>query len=125
MTDNELSLLNKWVKALRSGNYRQSTGYLRSEDEKGYKYCCLGALCDITDSNRWTENGFWGDKNNCLNNCLNDVNPLYDILGPDGSIKDINIGTRSYCWLTNINDHAGLSFSDIADIIEDQFIKEK
>ena len=33
-----------WIKALRSGEYEQGTGYLRSEDNK---FCCLGVLCDI------------------------------------------------------------------------------
>jgi len=33
----------KWVKALRSGEYKQGREYLRKDD----KYCCLGVLCDI------------------------------------------------------------------------------
>lgn len=33
----------KWVDALRSGKYEQSSGQLRSEDG----FCCLGVLCDI------------------------------------------------------------------------------
>lgn len=33
----------KWVAALRSGKYEQSTGALRKEDG----YCCLGVLCDL------------------------------------------------------------------------------
>lgn len=34
----------KWLNALRSGDYKQTTGAL--QDEKGY--CCLGVLCEIT-----------------------------------------------------------------------------
>jgi hypothetical protein len=33
----------KWVKALRSGEYKQGMGTLKRED----KYCCLGVLCDL------------------------------------------------------------------------------
>lgn len=33
----------KWVAALRSGEYRQGRGALRSGDE----YCCLGVACDL------------------------------------------------------------------------------
>lgn len=33
----------KWVKALRSGRYRQAEGYL---EELG-SYCCLGVLCKV------------------------------------------------------------------------------
>lgn len=43
----------KWVKALRSGKYKQTTGTLREEDydcvtqETELRYCCLGVLADI------------------------------------------------------------------------------
>lgn len=36
-------IAQKWVEALRSGNYTQTTKTLR--DDKGY--CCLGVLCDL------------------------------------------------------------------------------
>lgn len=38
-----------WVTALRSGKYKQGTGYLRSH--KGY--CCWGVACDLIDPNEW------------------------------------------------------------------------
>jgi hypothetical protein len=33
-----------WVKALRSGEYKQGTGHLR---DKNNNFCCLGVLCNI------------------------------------------------------------------------------
>jgi len=33
----------KWVSALRSGEYQQTKGFLRKEDG----FCCLGVLCDL------------------------------------------------------------------------------
>lgn len=44
MTEN-LCLLNrqKWIKALRSGKYKQGKGYLHHAD----KYCCLGVAQDL------------------------------------------------------------------------------
>ena len=33
----------KWLKALRSGKYKQGKGELR----EGGKFCCLGVLCDL------------------------------------------------------------------------------
>jgi hypothetical protein len=33
----------RWVEALRSNNYKQAKGYLKTEDG----FCCLGVLCDI------------------------------------------------------------------------------
>ena len=34
----------EWVAALRSGEYKQGTGVLRSEANE---FCCLGVLCDL------------------------------------------------------------------------------
>lgn len=34
---------DKWVKALRSGKYRQGRGSLQVNDA----FCCLGVLCDL------------------------------------------------------------------------------
>ncbi len=34
----------KWVAALRSGDYQQTTGQLRDDDNA---FCCLGVLCNI------------------------------------------------------------------------------
>jgi hypothetical protein len=38
----------RWLAALRSGNYEQGKGSLSKIDKKGnVSYCCLGVLCDI------------------------------------------------------------------------------
>lgn len=39
----------KWLKALRSGEYKQTTGGLREVnlDEETMGFCCLGVLCNI------------------------------------------------------------------------------
>ena len=34
----------QWIKALRSGKYKQGRGALRKTDNT---YCCLGVLCDL------------------------------------------------------------------------------
>lgn len=37
-----------WVKALRSGRYRQATDTLRYVDSsKNMRYCCLGVACNL------------------------------------------------------------------------------
>ena len=38
----------KWVKALRSGKYKQGQTWLKQYDKKGQEqYCCLGVLCEL------------------------------------------------------------------------------
>ncbi len=41
----------KWIKALRSGDYRQGRGKLsRANFVTGdYEYCCLGVLCEVLE----------------------------------------------------------------------------
>lgn len=34
----------KWIKALKSGDYKQGTGQLRDKDNN---FCCLGVLCNL------------------------------------------------------------------------------
>jgi len=42
------AIMKKWVKALKSGNYKQTVNTLCSIDEKDQKrYCCLGVLTDL------------------------------------------------------------------------------
>ena len=39
----------EWLERLRSGEYEQIQGRLRSDDG----YCCMGVLCEIIDPNKW------------------------------------------------------------------------
>lgn len=47
------TIMKKWVKALRSGKYKQGRGTLCQVDKKGNKsFCCLGVLCDLYNKDR-------------------------------------------------------------------------
>lgn len=40
--------MKKWVKALRSGKFKQGTGILKQFNSKGEaEHCCLGVLCEL------------------------------------------------------------------------------
>lgn len=49
----------KWLKALRSGDYKQGKNVLHSAGKRGnHKFCCLGVLCDLYLNEKkkdWTE----------------------------------------------------------------------
>jgi hypothetical protein len=45
----------KWVNALRSGEYEQGQGVLRSSD----KFCCLGVLCDLYLNEVLDPDSYW------------------------------------------------------------------
>lgn len=50
----------KWLEALRSGDYKQTTGALRIKTDDGFTYCCLGVLeqirCDDVEGKRFPAN---------------------------------------------------------------------
>lgn len=37
----------KWLKALRSGEYKQAKSALKEKSEDGFKHCCLGVACEV------------------------------------------------------------------------------
>jgi hypothetical protein len=47
-------VMDKWIAALRSGQYNQGRGKLKSSNG----YCCLGVLCDVLPS----EAGVWSSQ---------------------------------------------------------------
>jgi len=108
----------KWVAALRSGNYKQGTGYL----ERNGCHCCLGVLCEISK----LETGFGIDENRMeniynLNGCGNEriFNTIREWSGLEymsGGSVFIDSGIKS---LANHNDD-GRTFLEIADAIEAQ-----
>jgi hypothetical protein len=112
---------NKWTTALRSGEYTQGTGNLRSA---GDKFCCLGVLCDLAvkaeiipvpvnigQSYRYGAEGDMGHW--FLPESVREWAGL-DSTDPDWLRDD---GTFS---LSRMNDN-GKTFDEIADVIEEKF----
>ena len=109
--------MEKWVKALRSGDYKQGTGKLIGSGEP--YYCCLGVLCDISTLGSW-------DTESCFAYKTDGKNTLYDSLLPQTVINwaGLNSGNGNRTddpanSLARLNDN-GTSFAKIADIIEEQ-----
>lgn len=45
-------IAKKWVKALRSGKYKQGKHALKTETKHGTQHCCLGVLCELYQQDR-------------------------------------------------------------------------
>lgn len=98
------SIKEKWVAALRSGNYKQTQERLR--DESGH--CCLGVLCEVFDPTRWLPDGsnyyeYQGDPS--------DINLPYTVK------YEVGINSDNEDTLMEMND-SGKTFTEIADFIE-------
>jgi hypothetical protein len=51
-------IMQKWIAALRSGEYQQGVELLAYKHDGGTSYCCLGVLCDVINypKKEWFEN---------------------------------------------------------------------
>ena len=102
----------KWVDALRSGEYQQTQE--RLHDENGF--CCLGVLCDLYGKENNVE---WNLANNGHNYKFQDKeshlpSSVIEWAGVEDRSPDINNGTET---LAGLND-SGCTFEEIAHIIE-------
>lgn len=111
----------EWVDALRSGEYKQTKGNLRTDSG----FCCLGVLCDLYAKHKpacWKPsdctgfNHYWfypdaDDMNACSQTLPNAVYKWAEL--PENN--PIAIRNRS---LAELND-GGYSFTEIANIIEE------
>ena len=105
----EKKLKAKWVKALRSKEYKQGTGRLRNADTN--EYCCLGVLCDISGLGNWKIG-------------LDGSYYKYEEHGRAGVLvpkllKVVGLIEAEQANLYNLNDDDGKDFYEIADYIEE------
>jgi hypothetical protein len=111
----------KWLTALRSGEYGKTTGKLCQDN----KYCCLGVLCEIQqrpkENNKESifPNSFLFDDSS---NYLSKENDLFEILSSDGRFRgfSIKVGSSNFQSLAKINDGMD-SFDEVIEVIEQYF----
>ena len=106
-----------WVKALRSGEYKQTRGQLRNEDS----YCCLGVACDLYSKHVLKKDAWRQYKTSVLSYTFlgqGGALPIQVIkwLGIRGDYGELKGGTT----LMKMNDDPSLEegFETIADVIE-------
>ena len=106
----ERKLADKWIAALRSGEYRQTTEVLKEQSEDGgHKHCCLGVLCEIDGS---------------MDDYIGQGSPKYrngpvwnEELAPTHAMA-LGFGPHEQNYFVDLNDKAGLDFEEIADVVD-------
>lgn len=114
--------VQKLLDALRSGEFTQAQGQLR----RGDGHCCLGVACEVYK--RETGNGTWTHLDDEPRFVASDhaddwsahllpptVKEWYGFSSEAGRFED---AVAYFTCLTDLNDCGGLSFEDIADVIE-------
>ena len=125
--------MKKWVKALRSGKFKQGQGTLKQYDRKGNaQHCCLGVLCElynkdmkknkkkmlpekVCDNDSDFSHGYsrFGGKKEDL------PKEVKDWAGMSSSLGNFDDPFSQPC-LADLND-TGQKFKTIADIIEKNY----
>jgi hypothetical protein len=125
-------IAKKWVKALRSGKYKQGKGYLKQLNSKNEpRHCCLGVLCELYDQQMKKNHKKTLYVEHMINSESGTVVEFISFNKHDGGLpKEVREWANmiSPCgefvndkdrveYLSDLNDN-GKKFSTIADIIE-------
>lgn len=124
------NVMKKWVKALRSGKYKQGQRVLKQTNGEGKtSHCCLGVLCELyNDQMRKNKKKTLSEKiqhgihyiNKCDEKLPEIVKEWAGLYNDIGSFKDSPESFEYYNGLSDMND-LGCSFKKIATIIEKQW----
>lgn len=116
---------NKWIIALRSGEYKQTCERLRYKDS----YCCLGVLTDLYDKYIQNDNHEWYEEDGkygyVSDGCIFEATLPESVMKWAG-LKECNPTVREermglpITSLAYLNDNEDLDFNQLADIIEAQ-----
>lgn len=107
----DVELKAKWVKALRSGEYKQGRGYLRQVESNSF--CCLGVLCDIIDPENWREL----EDMYSFSKKSTDGSEYYGVMPPETK-NMAGVSADEEQRLMEMNDNKHNSFEEIAGYIE-------
>lgn len=104
------TIKKKWVKALRSGNYKQGKERLRTTKTDGSSYyCCLGVLADVLGC-EWIEGAEIAR--------FKEEKQISAAIIPHRVADKIKLPAIKQDKLISMNDGAGRSFNYIASYIE-------
>lgn len=131
---NEAFIREKWLPALRSGEYKQGKSFLRDEHDQ---FCCLGVACDVIANENLIEGVGWSNDSGTYGPVheFGKLDDLYTLRGgtlPPLVVRFLGItgqgklarpipgknGRGTFSSLAQLNDYGDLDFHELADVIE-------
>ena len=120
--------MEKFVAALRSGEYRQGMGELCTPsypEQDGPEHCCLGVACDVSGLGKWAPSGVYVIGRSKFSSYLPDQ--VADWLGigttnPELEFPDPDTDAVHILKATDANDSWEYSFEEIADAFERKYL---
>lgn len=104
----------KWIAALTSGEYEQTTKMLHRTNNG---YCCLGVLCDVVDAGKW-QDVVDGCSSYVGQYSLEQPGRCYTSMPPATLMAVVELKYTEAMMLSSMNDR-GHGFEDIAHFIEE------
>ncbi len=113
----ERDYLAEWLVALRSDKYKQGKGALKLSFQKEDRFCCMGVLCDVVDTTKWSKSKTYTDTL-LYGDTKCDIFPPANIrIIPKDQLTQSH---RSIMYaLAGFNDDSGYDFKKIADWIQE------
>lgn len=121
--------MRKFIKALRSGKYKQGRTALRRREQA---YCCLGVACDVSKKGRWQyQKAHKVYKYICNDNTASLSTlpaPVAEWLGIDSADPMLTVSSCyssiiGTIWqATRANDNLRSTFAEIADAFERTYL---
>lgn len=115
----------KWIEALRSGEYVQGTGCLHNADNGSF--CCLGVLCDLADQEGIiTSFGSEEDHDGLNGNVYTYDSEKFVLpksvrdwagIAQDNPLMSTGMNLMD---IAELNDHYRYNFERLAELIDDQ-----
>lgn len=118
MNDINKEAINKWIEALRSGEYKQGYYRLRTYSKKEDTFCCLGVACDVLKDEL---DGEWVQKADDYTFEVSDDQFHGQEYMPDVVVEYIGLPERFLNDdLSELNDRENYSFRQIANKLENK-----
>lgn len=116
-TDEQLAARATWIAALRSGEYSQTRGSLC--DKSGF--CCLGVAAELTPGIRKQREPFtaYGEEETG-GGLPRETAEWLGLTAANGDPRIVNPWEAPYRALIDLNDVAGWTFEEIANVLEAQ-----
>lgn len=113
-------IADRWVRALRSGKFKQTTGNLEQDGMN----CCLGVLCRLAEKSgvikskacTYSDKVFFGTEGE-----INHSGALPEAVMQWAGMKSVEGDRKNRKNLVEYNDDLGYKFPKIADIIEKNY----
>lgn len=111
-----------WLKALRSGEYEQTTTRLCRPRSDGVGFCCLGVLCDLytieTDLGEFEDHSSDVARESFMYRCDSGQRAVTYLPEEIADWSGLDLDEQTV--LAKKNDCKGFSFDQIADYVEEQ-----